>query len=452
MSFSDTDMVIRVKNLSKCYEIYKSPGDRLKQFLLPKFCKIFSKTPVRYFREFWALQDISFEVSRGETVGIIGRNGSGKSTLLQLICGTLSPTNGVVQVKGRVAALLELGSGFNPEFTGRENVFLNASLLGMSEFEIKTRLDEIINFADIGDFIDQPVKTYSSGMMVRLAFSVQIQLRPDILIIDEALSVGDFFFQQKCFARINEMRKDGLTLLFVSHDTGTVRDLCSSSVYLQKGVMKFFGDTQMAIQAYLSENQGATPNALPVIETRVDINSLDLEDFLAGAIWKNSSKNFNESNKLIAIAILDEHKNPSTTFKVGAVVNVVILYTSNLTKETYPAISVINRFNQVVAVVGPYFSRQPLPIPPKDKFIANNIFACEINLTMALEAGQYSFNMSIGETTTPNRGAILDRVDGVGPITVTWDYESEIAPFLGQFGLPNECTQYVVDGVLRLKE
>ena len=186
-----SEIAIKVENLSKCYQIYDQPRDRLKQFLLPRLQRVVGLTPKQYYREFWALKDTSFDVKKGETVGIIGRNGSGKSTLLQMICGTLSPTTGSVATHGRIAALLELGSGFNPEFTGRENVYMNASVLGLTNDEIDARFDEIAAFADIGEFIEQPVKTYSSGMYSRLAFSIAINVDPEILIVDEALAVGE---------------------------------------------------------------------------------------------------------------------------------------------------------------------------------------------------------------------------------------------------------------------
>jgi lipopolysaccharide transport system ATP-binding protein len=226
---------IRVRGLGKCYHIYNQPQDRLKQALVPKVLRLVGRPARAYYREFWALRDVNLEVARGEAVGIIGRNGAGKSTFLQIIAGTLAPTLGSVEVQGRVAALLELGSGFNPEFTGRENVWLNGSILGLNSDEIAARFDEIAGFADIGDFMDQPVKTYSSGMMVRLAFSVQTAVRPEVLIVDEALSVGDVFFQAKCMARMRQLLSDGVTLLFVSHDTGTVRQLCSRAVLLDRG-------------------------------------------------------------------------------------------------------------------------------------------------------------------------------------------------------------------------
>ena len=193
-----SEIAIKVESLSKCYQIYNQPQDRLKQAIYPRLQRLMGKEPGSYAREFWALKDVSFEINKGEAVGIVGRNGAGKSTLLQLICGTLNPTSGSVEVKGTVAALLELGSGFNPEFTGRENVYLNASVLGLTQEKADEKFDEIAAFADIGDFLEQPAKTYSSGMLMRLAFAVNTCVDPDILIVDEALSVGDAPFQSKC--------------------------------------------------------------------------------------------------------------------------------------------------------------------------------------------------------------------------------------------------------------
>ncbi len=245
-----TDTAIRVQNLSKCYQIYESPRDRLKQFVLPRLSRMMDEAPKQYFREFWALKDVSFEVKKGETVGIIGRNGSGKSTLLQMICGTLNPTDGSIQTNGRIAALLELGSGFNPEFTGRENVYMNAAVLGLSNEEIDMRLEDIVAFADIGEFIEQPVKTYSSGMVVRLSFAVAINVDPEILIVDEALSVGDELFQRKCFSRIEAIRAKGATILFVSHSGSTIVELCDRAVLMDAGEKLAVGVPKQIIGRY----------------------------------------------------------------------------------------------------------------------------------------------------------------------------------------------------------
>lgn len=237
-----SEIAIKVENLSKCYQIYDQPRDRLKQFVLPRLWRLVGLSPNPYYREFWALKDVSFEVKKGETVGIIGRNGSGKSTLLQIICGTLNLTSGSIQTYGRIAALLELGSGFNPEFTGRENVYMNASVLGLTKDEIDARFDDIAAFADIGEFIKQPVKTYSSGMYARLAFSIAINVDPEILIVDEALAVGDARFVAKCMRRIKDIQECGASILFVSHDVGSVRTLCERAIWLDKGGLVEQGD------------------------------------------------------------------------------------------------------------------------------------------------------------------------------------------------------------------
>jgi lipopolysaccharide transport system ATP-binding protein len=248
---------ISISNVGKCFSIYETPSDRLKQFVMPRVQKLIGRSQKTYFNEFWALKNISFRVARGETLGIIGRNGSGKSTLLQIICGTLTPTTGVVKTRGRVAALLELGSGFNPEFTGRENVFMNASVLGLSNEEINQRFDKIAAFADIGNFIDQPVKIYSSGMFVRLAFAVIAHVDADILIIDEALAVGDAIFTQKCMRYIREFQERG-TLLFVSHDMGSLQNLCKTGVWLDGGTVQQIGPSRDVAESYSQYTAQAT--------------------------------------------------------------------------------------------------------------------------------------------------------------------------------------------------
>jgi len=258
---SSNDIAIRVENLRKCYEIYANPRNRLKQFVMPRLQRLAGREPKQYYREFWALKDVSFDIKKGETVGIIGRNGSGKSTLLQMICGTLNPTSGSIQTTGRIAALLELGSGFNPEFSGRENVYMNGAVLGLSRYEIDQRFDDIASFADIGEFIEQAVKTYSSGMIVRLAFAVAINVAPDILIIDEALAVGDAAFQRKCMRKINELSDSGVTLLFVSHDIETVRKICSEALYLSRGKILGIGAAKDVCIEYERDLFGAANGA-----------------------------------------------------------------------------------------------------------------------------------------------------------------------------------------------
>ena len=241
---------ICVHELSKCYEIYDRPQDRLKQSFYPRMQRLLGREPKNCYREFWALKDVSFEVVKGEAVGIVGRNGAGKSTLLQLICGTLNPSSGSVEVQGTVAALLELGSGFNSEFTGRENVYLNASMLGLGREAIDRKFDEIAAFADIGDFLEQPTKVYSSGMLMRLAFAVNACLEPEILIVDEALSVGDAPFQSKCFKRLRQLINDGTSILFVSHDISTVRSICTRALWLKNGRAEKWGEAKQVAKEY----------------------------------------------------------------------------------------------------------------------------------------------------------------------------------------------------------
>ena len=236
------DIAISLKNVSKCFQRYAHPVDRLKEILLPGK----SKTS-----QFWALRNVDLEIEKGQTVGIVGRNGSGKSTLLQIIAGTLTPTTGEVVVRGRVSALLELGSGFNPEFTGSQNVFFNARLLGLTQQEIEDKFDAIAAFADIGDFIKQPVKTYSSGMFVRLAFAVAVNVDPEILIVDEALAVGDIVFQHRCMRRMRSMMDSGVTTLFVSHDSGAIKTLCNSAVMIDAGKIYTNGTPNDVIIKYM---------------------------------------------------------------------------------------------------------------------------------------------------------------------------------------------------------
>jgi lipopolysaccharide transport system ATP-binding protein len=244
------DIAIRLRGVSKHYMMYAEPKDRLKQSIIPRFQRLAGQPPKQYYRDFAALSSVSFDIRRGETVGIVGRNGSGKSTLLQLVCGTLDPTTGTVEVNGRIAALLELGSGFNPEYTGRENVYLNGAILGISRKDLDCRFDDIARFADIGDFIDQPLKTYSSGMVVRLAFATAINVDPDVLVVDEALAVGDEAFQRKCYARIEDIKDKGGTILFVSHSTQTIVQLCSRAMLFDSGELLLDGGPKIVTNQY----------------------------------------------------------------------------------------------------------------------------------------------------------------------------------------------------------
>lgn len=282
-----SDLAIRISDVSKCYNIYESPMHRLVQSLYPRAARLVGGLGARglagqlrerrHYKEFWALKGIDFSVRRGETVGIVGKNGSGKSTLLQMIAGTLAPTSGEIEVNGRIAALLELGSGFNPEFTGLENVQLNAAVLGLSAAELDQRMDAILGFADIGDFVNRPVKTYSSGMVVRLAFAVQAQVDPDVLIVDEALSVGDAKFQSKCFARLDSLKEAGTSILFVSHSTEQIVSHCDRAILLHEGNLHLEGQPKDVVHTYLDLLFGKAKRAPAISAESLPTASVSVE-------------------------------------------------------------------------------------------------------------------------------------------------------------------------------
>ncbi|MFH1498607.1 MAG: ABC transporter ATP-binding protein [Verrucomicrobiota bacterium] len=349
------EVVISVSHITKSYRIWSNPADRLKYPLLRVLGGIIPR-PLQpaglrrrisnehsspYYHDFNALTDLSFEVRRGETVGIIGRNGSGKSTLLQIICGTLTPTSGSVKVTGRVAALLELGSGFNPEFTGRENVYLNASVLGLTREQIDERFDAIAHFADIGDFIEQPVKTYSSGMYVRLAFAIMTQVDADILVIDEALAVGDIAFTQKCMRFLRRFLEKG-TIIFVSHDTGAIINLCQSAIWINQGKLRATGEPKKVTEAYLQDSltktyegdvqvSSITPDTPTVNEqTANTVNSADpdtrisiFDEIAHSEGWKTGHA------EIESVQLLDTNQRPFLTVQGGETVILVIKARAN---------------------------------------------------------------------------------------------------------------------------
>jgi lipopolysaccharide transport system ATP-binding protein len=296
---SCSELAVHAAGVGKCYHIYDTPRDRLKQFVLPRVRRIAGLPERQYHRDFWALRDVSFELKRGEAIGIVGRNGSGKSTLLQVLCGTLTPTTGTVETSGRIAALLELGAGFNPEFSGRENVYMNAALLGLAREQIEDRFDAIAAFADIGDFLDQPVKTYSSGMFVRLAFAVIAHVDADILVVDEALAVGDALFTQKCMRFIRKFRERG-SLLYVSHDSSSVMNLCDRAIWLQSGRVKEYGAAKKVCEQYLEDLFGSLDANAPQIEAAVDRSVPNRIERLRqpGLVWRDQRAAFINSSNL----------------------------------------------------------------------------------------------------------------------------------------------------------
>lgn len=312
-------VVASVQNAGKSYLLFRQPQDRLKHALLWRFGK-------SYAREFWALRDVSFEVRRGEMLGVIGRNGSGKSTLLQLMAGTLAPTSGRVQVPGRVGALLELGSGFNPEFTGRENVFLNGAILGIPAAAMTRRFAEIEAFADIGDFIDQPVKTYSSGMFLRLAFAVTTSLECEVLLIDEALAVGDVFFRQKCYQRLRSLLQQGVAIVFVSHSMLDVEQYCQRALLLHRGHPVFMGTASEAVKRYYLIEQEERSPAQPGRPAPPSA-ALARPDFEHESITRPPAEAFFNLNgvsqvsngwaRCVGVALCDQQGRPRRAFEQG---------------------------------------------------------------------------------------------------------------------------------------
>lgn len=408
-----SEIAIKVENLSKCYQIYDQPRDRLKQFVLPRLLRHFGLTPKQYYREFWALKDVSFEVKKGETVGIIGRNGSGKSTLLQMICGTLNPTSGSITTHGRIAALLELGSGFNPEFTGRENVYMNASVLGLNKDEIDARFDEIVAFADIGEFIEQPVKTYSSGMMVRLAFAVIVHVDAEILVIDEALAVGDAFFTQKCMRFLRDFMKTR-TVLFVSHDTGSVKNLCSHVLWLEKGQVLQAGTPkdvcELYLEAFYEAQQGKSsttklrafkkPNdSLPLKDQRLDfINASNLRNDLQIFKFDPDAASFGKGGaQIVDVRLLDENEHPLAWVVGGEKVTLrVIVHVYQDLDSPIIGFYVKDRLGQALFGDNTFLSYREKPVhcPKGTELQSDFVFYMPL-----LPSGEYSITIAIANGT-----------------------------------------------------
>lgn len=422
-----SEIAIRVSNLSKCYQIYDNPRDRLKQFVIPKLCRAIpalgkffpvphstlptSQSDPTFYKEFWALKEVSFEVKKGETVGIIGRNGSGKSTLLQMICGTLFPTNGTVETRGRIAALLELGSGFNPEFTGRENVYLNGAVLGLSKEEIDTRFDAIAAFADIGDFIEQPVKTYSSGMFVRLAFAIQANVDPEILIVDEALAVGDAYFVHRCMARFHDLQRSGTTIIFVSHDASSVKRLCGRVLWLKNGYLTLVGDATNVVDAYLQD-------LFALAEKKRTDSDIGRNDF--GIPQENNSEwklflpsgdgRYGERKlEMIGMFLSNENGSPISTIAWNEVIRLLLEIKNNdLTPGQSIGCGYILRDNKgiEIASTSTWFDSVEILAPAQGNSLRVLI---EITIPM-LHPGHYSLTPSVSSIAEGERPVIQDRI------------------------------------------
>ncbi|CBK43118.1 ABC-type polysaccharide transport system, ATPase component [Nitrospira defluvii] len=391
-----SEWAIRVHNLSKTYRLYDRPGDRGKQWILPAVQTCLGRKPAQYYREVHAVEDVSFEVKKGETLGIIGRNGSGKSTLLQLIVGTLSPTGGTIEIDGRVAALLELGAGFHPEFTGRENVYLNAALLGLSREDVDVQLDDILAFADIGIAADQPVKTYSSGMIVRLAFAVIAHVKADILIIDEALAVGDAFFVQKCMRFLRAFMEHG-TVLFVSHDSAAVLSLCRNALWLDHGRVADMGEAKSVCDRYL--NPQASHGNVPRGAMFGESETRAVSDDGAGAQWLETSGLFGERRACIEkVAFRDASGRVLHTVQASARVSLLVWCQTSI-QLLSPIVGFVVRdrlgqslFGGNVCVAGQGSSSST--IVPGTRFVAELEFMMPV-----LHAGDYSLSVALAEGT-----------------------------------------------------
>jgi len=443
-----SEPIIEVSGLSKAYRIWENPSARITVPLLeaatafvPKGSSahraLVGRASKRY-RDFYALRDVGFSIGRGEATGIIGRNGSGKSTLLQLIAGTLMPTAGTVRTSGRISALLELGSGFNPDFTGRENVFLNGAIYGFTHAEMADRMDEVIGFADIGDFLDQPVKTYSSGMMLRLAFAVAVNVQPDILIIDEALAVGDVFFSQKCFRRIREIVHRGATLIFVSHDMGAVQSLCDRALLLNQGNLMFDGAPEDCVSRYFSLHKPAAGKGQSVAGRHPAADPAAAAAVKAGDILPNAkSRHGDKALEIAAAVVLDGHGAPTWDFEMmhRAAVRMLLKANSEI-KRPSAGIQIHDRMGNLVFAAGTPQLNFPLPALSGGQEIL-----LEFRVALNLQPGAYTLSLDAAEfdEENPNVGVFYDRVGGLGPLNVA-HHGSGTLPFYGIAQLPMDIS------------
>jgi len=404
---SSEPIAIAVEGLRKRYEVYAKPRDRLWQSIVPalwrqaqRLLRALGSTRTlqapRFFREFWALDGVSFELRRGETLGVIGRNGSGKSTLLQILAGTLAPTEGSCRVEGRVAALLELGSGFNPEFTGRENVFLNGRILGLTHRQIAARYDEIVAFADIGEFIDQPIKTYSTGMFVRLAFAVQAHIDASVIIIDEALAVGDVFFRQKCYARLEKLRAGGAAILLVSHSMPEIEQFCAKALLLENGVPRFLGPAAEATKHYYLLDQRGKAIPVPQPAPAHPASGPDAQAarppadayFDIAAVAQAS----NGAGHCTGVALCDAAGRASRSFRQGETAH--FTYEFELAAPIgVPICGLVISNDKGVIVHGKNSWQFPDPVPQSGG--AGTRIVCHHEITLSIAPGEYVFEIGL---------------------------------------------------------
>jgi ABC-type polysaccharide/polyol phosphate transport system ATPase subunit len=442
------DILIEAEGLSKAYRMWRSPSGRLATPLLETAAGMFPKASAphqalarraaRGCKDFYALRDLSFTIRRGEATGIIGRNGSGKSTLLQLIAGTLTPTTGSIEVNGRVSALLELGSGFNPDFSGRENVFLNGAIYGLTHAEVAAKLEEIVAFADIGDFLDQPVKTYSSGMMMRLAFAVAVNVQPDVLIIDEALSVGDVFFSQKCFQRIREIVHRGATLIFVSHDTAAVQSLCDRALLLNQGRLIYDGAPEDCVSRYFNLHDPKDDTGASVSGSHPAVDQAARQAVLAADVLPAAkARHGDRTLEITAAAVVDGHGAPTWDFEMMHRAGVRLLVRANgAVRRPSVGLQLHDRMGNLVFAAGTPQLRFTLPA-----MAAGEEILLEFRVALNLQPGAYTLSLDSAEfdAENPNIGTFHDRVGGLGPLTITHVAPGAM-PFYGIAQLPMEIS------------
>lgn len=446
------DISVTLENVSKVYCIWSSPASHLAYSLGDAITsrvglgrRVLQKLKQRASRDFVALQPLNLEIKKGTAIGILGRNGSGKSTLLQIIAGTLYPTQGQVRSEGKIGALLELGCGFNPDFTGRENIYLSAALLGASTEETKAKIPSILEFAEIGEFIDQPVKTYSSGMFMRLAFSIHVVFRPGILIIDEALGVGDIFFQQKCNARLRALMAEGTTVIFVSHDMGAVLNLCERAILLNAGQLLYDGNPEEAVNRYLAISAQESNPPVPTkkaIACGSSIATITTSIFENNVLPAARSRIGTRKLELIAASLLNENHQPIPVVPIlGRIKFECLLRANAVIQDPQIGIGFHDCRNNEIFCAGTPQLKYPLPPMQTGQWLR---ITFEVEMTVA--PGLYTYTLIASETGAygPNSGMFYDVHSGLGPIQVTFDKVDEAPPFNGMAQMPMRFCEHQI--------
>lgn len=432
MRDTSQEPLLVVRNVTKRYPLFRSPAHRL-------FAALFGKLLKRP-NEYSALDDVSFELTRGDALAVIGRNGAGKSTLLQILSGVLEPTTGTVNAPKRIAALLELGSGFNPEFTGRENIYVNAAILGLDRSTTAERLDQIIEFADIGDYIDQPVKTYSSGMFLRLAFSVAVNVEPDLLLVDEALTVGDVFFQQKCYARLNEMRRQGTSVLLVTHSMADAAEFCNRGIVLSQGRVVFSGKSKESVEYYFHhESHTPTGRRHANDATFASVSSEFEAPFpqRPESVDLTTHAQFGDSGVVaVRMLVTDDQDEPRRVFRQGSVMRVYVDY--RVEQQLEVPLTGVEILNSKGVVVHGKNSLQ-FPEAPPIGVAKGATLRCVQEIRLAVDVGEYTLDLGVAEIERPlfeRRNKMtpaeisphirrLCHLTGVGSISVVYPSEGE---------------------------